>query len=451
MNRLFLKYLLVFWAGVIAVELAIDGTAGFLRYIERVPTLASETTQLRAHVNDIRALLARDELDGARQALEKWRVAGDTPAIFVLAADGRELLGRALSEDDRRFAHAPEANDAPFSQSVTGAGGKRYAIFIHEHEAGRIMYHTRVQIYWYYEFIAALLVGLCVSALLAWYWGAPLSSLAWALKSVAQGRLNTRVMPRMGRRRDELHDLGAAFDSMAQRIELLVNAQRRLLHDVSHELRSPLARLETAVELALRRHGGLVAPELQRITREAQRVNALVSELLVLARLENGIDVSRWGRVDVMELVVAIADDAQFEARAQERDVRLVCEGVFVADVCAEVLYREFENVIRNAVKYTRPGTVVDIHATAGDDLLAVTVADRGPGLGEQEIGAMFEPFRRFEADTGTGGFGLGLAIAKQAMEAHGGTVDAVRNADGGLTFRLELRRSRLGGLSQST
>jgi two-component system OmpR family sensor kinase len=450
-SRLFLKYLLVFWMAVIAVELAMDGTSSFLRYIQKVPTLASETAQLRTRVDSLRMLLEQDKLEQAAQSLQAWRQQSDGPEIFVLDGAGRELLARPLSDNDKHFALAPDMQDAPFSQQVTGRAGQRYAVFIHEQEAGRIMYRTRIQLPWKFELIAALLVGLCFSALLAWYWAAPLRSLQWALSSIAQGRLNTRVSPRMGRRRDELHNLGEEFDRMAQRTELLVNAQRRLLHDVSHELRSPLARLQTAVELAVRQHGGTIGPELNRISREAQRVNALVGELLLLARLENGIDVLQRGRVDVMELVVAIADDAQFEAKAHARDVTLACEGAFVAEVCAELVYRAYENVIRNAVKYTKPGTSVDIHAVAAGDRLVVSVSDRGPGLSDDLLHTIFDPFRRFESDPGIAGFGLGLAIARQAMEAHGGSIAVTRNLHGGLTFTLELRRSALVPMAGST
>ena len=446
MGKLFWKYLFAFWLAVLAVELAIAATSQWLRRVESVPTLADETAQLRERVAKVSTLLAQGDTGGAGRLLRAWRVEQAGAELFVVDELGRELLGRPLAPEDLRFARAPDRQDAPFSQTVDGLRGQGYAVFIKEHVAGRIMYRTRIQLSWRHQFAAALLVGFCFSAIMAWYWAAPLRSLRWALHNVAQGRLNTRVAPQMGRRRDELSSLGAEFDRMAQRIELLVNAQRRLMHDVSHELRSPLARLEASIALALRRQGDTPAPEMERISREAQRLEALVGELLLLARLESGIDTPQRGRVDVMELVLAIADDAQFEARTMERDLSLVWEGTFVADVNAELLYRAFENVMRNAVKYTRAGSAVAVHAQAGEKAMVVTVADQGPGLPDEMLKAIFEPFRRFETDRDIGGFGLGLAIAQHAMQAHGGDVSVERNCAGGLTFTLCLPRHGLPG-----
>lgn len=450
MAKLFWKYLFAFWVAVLAIELAVTLTSSVLRQFGQVPTLAAQTRELRARVDTLTALLRDGRVYDATRTLAQFAGAAAAPEIFVLDARGHELLDRAISADDRQFALAPDSQDAPFSQRVDGPAGARYAVFIHENVAGRIMYRTRIQITRQYEFIAALLVGFCFSAFMAWYWLAPLRSLRWALSNIAEGRLHTRVMPRMGGRRDEFASLGSAFDSMAQRIEQLVHAQRRLLHDVSHELRSPLARLEAAVALAMRRHGDALAPEMGRITREAQRLNGLVSELLLLARLENGIDTVQRGSVDVMELVVAIADDAQFEARAKQRDLQLACDGQFVADVSAEVLYRAFENVIRNAVKYTQPGTTVQVRAHAAGEAMVVAVTDQGPGLPDDALAAIFEPFRRFETDPEVGGFGLGLAIAKHAMELHGGAIVVERGRESGLTFTLTLTRAGLHRTGQA-
>ncbi|ELX13512.1 putative two-component sensor histidine kinase [Janthinobacterium sp. HH01] len=448
MSKLFWKYLLVFWLAVCAVIVAVDGISSLLRWIDQVPTLDSETSALRARVATLATLARTADEDAMRAQLRAWRQDGAESAIRVIDERGHELLDRPLSADDLRFARQPDRNDAPYSQWVGAPGGPRYAVFIPEHVAGRLMYRTRIQIAWKHQLFAALLVGTGFSAFLAWYWAAPLRSLQWALHNVAQGHLDTRVAPRLGGRRDEISRLGAEFDSMAQRIELLVNAQQRLLHDVSHELRSPLARLEATIEVMLLRHGDLLQHDTQRVTHEIRRLNGLVDELLLLARLENGIGALRLGAVDVMELVVAIADDAQFEARAKGRDLHLDFQGSFVAEVDAELLYRAFENVIRNGVKYTAHGTALDVRAAASDDALCIVVADRGPGLSDDELASIFEPFRRFETNPGIGGFGLGLAIAKHAMEAHRGSIAVARNRDAGLTFTLTLRRDLLASLA---
>ena len=443
MGQLFWKYLFAFWLAALAIQFAVDATSRLMRGYQEVPSLNSETEVLRTKVSLCSEFLAKGDVGAVRLLLTKWQTSEDHPEVLVVDASGRELLDRPLAAEDLQFAQKPDRQDAPFSQLVNAPDGQHYSIFVREHEAGRIMYRTRIQLSWKYPFFATIAISFFFSAFLAWYWAAPLRNLRWALHNVAQGNLKTRVMPMLGKRRDEIADLGVEFDSMAQRIELLVNAQRRLLHDVSHELRSPLARLEVAIELAIKRQGDAIAPEMNRITREAQRLNVLVDELLLLARLENGIDTLQLARVDAMELIVAIADDAQFEARAKERDVQLVCDGSFVTEVNAEILYRAFENVIRNAVKYTKIGTVVTINVQTSLEAMVVIVTDHGPGLSDSMLETIFEPFRRFESDRDIDGFGLGLAIAKHALEAHGGNISVVRNNQLGLTFTMLLPRLR--------
>jgi two-component system, OmpR family, sensor kinase len=287
--------------------------------------------------------------------------------------------------------------------------------------------------------IAALVGSLAASVLLAWYFSKPVRNLRWALGAIAEGKLDTRVQPLMGGRRDEIADLGRDFDQMAQKLYQLIESQRRLLHDVSHELRSPLARLQAAVGLA-RQDPAKVAATFDRIEREIARLDKLVGELLTLSRLEAGTGGDAKARVDVIEMVAAIADDARFEARANGRDLNLVASGEFVIDGRPELLHRAFENVLRNAVKFTRAGTTVKVTAEPSlPGRLRVGVCDQGPGVPTNELEAIFEPFHRCAGSAAAGGFGLGLAIARRAIEAHGGTIRAANRAEGGLCIEIVL------------
>jgi two-component system OmpR family sensor kinase len=287
--------------------------------------------------------------------------------------------------------------------------------------------------------VASLAISLLFSAVMAWLASKPLRQLREACHQIAQGKLDTRVMPTLGRHHGEMSELAQDFDSMATQLQQLIGAQRRLLHDVSHELRSPLARLEAAIGLA-RQQPDRCTEMLERIEQESGRVNVLVGELLTLARLEAGSGQIKRERVDLVELITAIADDAQFEAQAAGRDVVLRAGGEFVAEVGAELLYRAFENVIRNAVKYTAAGSVVEVDVGAAADALTVQVADRGPGLPIGALEAVFEPFYRLDADN-AGGFGLGLAIARRALESHGGRIVASPRSGGGLLVSISLPR----------
>lgn len=284
------------------------------------------------------------------------------------------------------------------------------------------------------------IVTLFTSIALAWYFSRPLSHMRWALHRVAEGRFDTRVQPRIGRRRDEIADLAQDFDRMATQLQRLTESRRELLHDISHELRSPLTRLQAAIGL-LRQDRSQTDAMLERIERESERLDALIEQLLTLHLLEAGAPGVREC-VDLVELLQAIAEDADFEARAAGRAVRIDAPGEFVAEVQGELLCRAFENVIRNAVKYTAPGTVVEISARVSDDgkQLRITVEDRGPGVPVDMLNTIFEPFTRVEGSESTRGAGLGLAIAQRAVIAHEGHIAAALREGGGLAIEISLQ-----------
>ena len=241
----------------------------------------------------------------------------------------------------------------------------------------------------------------------------------------------------MGRRRDELAELGADFDRMAQRMQLLVSAQQRLLHDVSHELRSPLARIQAAVGVA-RQQPERTAVMQERVERESTRLDILVGEFLTLARLETEATSPASEPIDMIELLTEVCDDARFEAQASNRDLLFSFSGDYWIQGRGDLLYRAFENVVRNAVKFTYESTVVKVDAQASPTSLIVTVSDHGPGVPQEFHAQMFEPFQRV-GDAGVEGFGLGLTIAKRAIESHGGRIEAQAAEGGGLAIRVSL------------
>ena len=281
-----------------------------------------------------------------------------------------------------------------------------------------------------------LLISTLFASALAWYVSRPIRTLRWALQSVA-GQLDTRVEKLMGRRRDELAELGADFDRMAQRMQLLVGAQQRLLHDVSHELRSPLARIQAAIGVARQQPERSLAM-LDRVERESVRLDALVGELLTLARLEMDGAPTVRDHIDLMQLLDDVCTDARFEAQTANRDLVFSPSGEFWIEGRGDLLYRAFENVVRNAVKFTREGTTVSVDAIARSGGLLVTVSDQGPGVQQDAYAQMFEPFQRI-GDAGVEGFGLGLTIAKRAIESHGGRIEAETAPGGGLAIRMSL------------
>lgn len=287
-----------------------------------------------------------------------------------------------------------------------------------------------------------LIVGTVMSALfsgyLAYYLAWPLAYLRRAMSDVALGRFETRVKPMMGRRRDEIVDLAEDCDRMANQLKLLVEAQQHLLHDISHELRSPLTRMQAAIGLLQQDPARLEMVE--RIDRESVRMDTLIEALLTLARMQGRPESIEREPIDIVELLSVIVEDAQFEAQMKGCRVSLQTCPTFVSRASGELLYRCFENVIRNAVRYSKPNTAVAVLAKANPDAscLTVQITDQGPGVENERLQDIFDPFERGLSEASSG-FGLGLAIASRAVEIHGGTIMARNEPSAGLTVEINL------------
>jgi two-component system sensor histidine kinase CpxA len=280
--------------------------------------------------------------------------------------------------------------------------------------------------------------------LLARHLSSPMRSLRAATRRLADGDLQARVGPPVARRGDEIGELARDFDAMAERLENLVASQKRLLRDVSHELRSPLARLEVALELARQRAGDGAAEPLERIGRESRNLDRMVEQLLSLERLEAGT-AAREDLVDLAEVVHAVVRDARYESEARRCDVALTVEHDSRIRGSAGLIHSAVENVVRNAVAHTAPDSTVAVAVGRrlfhGGQVAEIRVRDHGPGVPEEELDRLFEPFHRVEdaRDRSSGGVGLGLAIAERAVRAHGGEVSAANHPEGGLEVRIVL------------
>ena len=287
--------------------------------------------------------------------------------------------------------------------------------------------------------LAGGLVSLIFAALLALYFSKPIRKLRMAFEAVANGHLDERLAPVMGKRRDELSDLGRDFDSMAQRLQQLMDGQRRVLHDVSHELRSPLARLQAAIGLA-RQQPERIEDSMMRIEREAVRMDSLVSELLTLSRLEVGMAGKLDEHVDLNELVSNVVEDARFEAETSGCRIKFEEQARATILGNAELLFRAVENVVRNAVKYSPVEGMVVIKMQKNDDqTVRICVSDEGPGVPVKDIQSIFEPFFRSEGTKTSDGHGLGLAISHRVLHAHQGSIVANNRETGGLCITITL------------
>jgi len=285
-----------------------------------------------------------------------------------------------------------------------------------------------------------IVAGLGSAALLAWLFSKPIRSLHSAITDAANGNLNVRIADRMGPGNDELKDLGVEFDRMMSRLRTLIVAQRQLLKDVSHEMRSPMARIQAAIGLAHQQPEQ--APALmERIERESVRIDKLLGELLALSRLQAGVDDERNEEIELRELLSDIVDDASFEANANGRFVHVESEIDGVVRGNVELLRRAVENVVRNAIKYSHRGGTVEVGTALGsrDRVAVISVRDSGTGVPESDIANIFDPFFRSTTHARKEGSGLGLAIAKRVVESHGGSIVASNVPGGGLRVNIEL------------
>ncbi len=446
MHRLFWKIFAAFWLSLTVFALVtVLAASHYLDRLRQERESESPRALLLRHVDEGQRIADREGLAGLKTWLRRLDRREAVP-LLLLDGTGEDLLGRPVPERFvraiRRFGERP-SDRRPWSRPlIRMSDGSEYRL-VPDYQSvtlGRVLSRPRVLAL---PLLVAALVGGLVSVLLARYLTAPIERLRRTTEAYAAGDLAQRVGPSLGTRRDEIADLARAFDHMAQRLHDLIASQRQLLRDVSHELRSPLARLQAALGLARQRVDAGDDPSFERMEREAERLNELIGQLLSLARLESGTALGPWEQADLLEVLQSVVADADFEARAIAKRVELTETTPASVRGLPELLHSALENVVRNAVRYTKEGTAVELSlerdpARAG---WLVKVRDHGGGVPEQALPHLFEPFVRVDEarERSTGGYGLGLAIAERAVQLHGGEISARNVADDGLEVAIYL------------
>ena len=288
----------------------------------------------------------------------------------------------------------------------------------------------------------ALLVSASVSLMLARFIVLPVHRLRLAEQKVAAGDLSVRVAHTVGSRTDDIAKLARDFDVMTEKVHSLLQSQQRLMRDVSHELRSPLARLHALLSIARQRAGAEGTEQIDRMEAELQRLDDLIGEILAYARLEAQESIERHP-TDLVDLMQTVVDDASLEAQAAGKDLCVEAPARCLIDLDSGMIHRAVENVVRNALKYTADGTSVDICVEERLRTARIVVDDHGPGVPQGSIDKIFEPFYRAgdSRSTQSGSGGIGLAIAQRIIRLHGGTI-SVRNLEqGGLRVEIVLPR----------
>ena len=443
--RLFLKIFLWY---LVAVAMMFGVMVFVTRTFQTEPAFSRWQRSARNQMAFYTSTAAQIQASGGDEALRTFLARlsenGSIRDVLVLQDDGKVLYGNQdlVPDFEHVISAAREAGETDIEVNGTDpalgatampfADGRRAMLAI-RWEPPRTPSFFFDSWAGYMRLVGLLVTAAIVCFALSWYLSWPLGKLREATRKLAGGDLSSRVARRLRRRRDEFADLAKDFDNMAARIESLIDSQQVLTRDISHELRSPLARMNVALELAKKKASPESAPLLDRIENESNRLNEMISRILTLSRLESGGEDFAKNRLDLGELVREIAADADFEASGKGKSV--TAEEI---DDCKingneNLLRSAIDNVVRNAVRYTADKTQVDVSLKRNNGHAVLKVRDHGGGVPQSELENLFRPFYRVgEArERKTGGTGLGLAIAQRAVAVHGGTIKAENISDG--------------------
>ena len=450
-RSLYLKIFIWFWVAMIIINVA---TFAIFALTRPTPIRRSwrDLTQVGPNAQRAAEIYEQSGAGALTTVLQSTEKASGVSATFF-DESGKELSGRTpLPGTQELLTRAAESREIEFNfagrdtlvaRPIVSSKGQRYTYVAH---IPRPTFQSGLQPL-FFRLLVILVIGGIFCFWLARYLTTPLLKLRTTTNELAEGNLGARVADKLTKRRDEIGQLGRDFNGMAERLESMVKAQQRLLGDISHELRSPLARLGVALGLARQRSGAEANGALDRIERESDSLNEMISQLLTLTRLESGTDGRKRAEVDLAALVRDVAEDADFEARSVNRSVQVVWTERCTINGVEELLRSAVENVVRNAVRFTPEGTAVEVALQrqngAGDQFAVISVRDRGKGVPDDALERIFRPFYRAEdardRQSG-GGTGLGLAITERAVRMHGGSVAATNAKDGGLSVEMRLK-----------
>jgi two-component system sensor histidine kinase CpxA len=323
---------------------------------------------------------------------------------------------------------------------ITSATGKKYVII--NQIPSKMTRHPGFLIN---RLLETMFIFLLVTALfcfaLSRYMVKPITELKEASKRFAGGNLGARAGNGAEKRNDEIGDLAVDFNDMADKIESMIRSQRRLFGDISHELRSPLARLQVTVELLQNKLNDSEKPMLARIEKEIKRMNSLIEEVLNFSRLDSGSYEGEKINIALAELLNKICQDADFEGKSKNCRVILEIHDQPQIMAIPVLIERAIENILRNALKYSPENSIITVSLQKNADAALIRISDQGPGVPEAEIPKLFAPFYRCQEDRDrkTGGTGLGLAIAHRAIRLHQGQIILKNKAEGGLLAEVSI------------
>lgn len=463
MGRLFWKFFLFFFLAQLTTALGVSAFVLF-NITNQTPSI-DQSPISQALIDAAQSTMELGGMPATKQLLEQWESQRLAHRVYVVDGNAQDVLHRKV--DAAWVDVARDSIKSGVQESVaqvTLSNQQSYLMFVVStrparpraglpppgppHESPPEIKRTE-RLHPFFRMLAkfpvkGLIIGTLASAIfaaiLAWYFSKPINTLRLAFERAASGDLNTTVADKMGARKDELSDLGRHFDHMASRLGALLQGQTRLLHHVSHELRSPLARMHMALGLAMQ------TPEkaensLARIELEATRMDKMIGELLELSRFESGMVELKREPFILNELLDMIVEDAAFEASHKRIRIALNAQQAVQISGQQDLMHRAIENVVRNAVKYAPSDSIVNVDCIieSASKQMQLTIIDQGSGVLDTELEDIFKPFVRGHSGSQVVGHGVGLAITKQVIEAHGGKVWAANIKPHGFSVTITL------------
>lgn len=443
MRTLFLRIFLSFWAAMLLVLLT-NAAVAWYRFSQVKSLDVDDVTReaaLRLHAEGV---------DGLRAWIREVQDAHFGRTVYVVDGAGVDVVGRTLPRRlmgyVRRLERAGlmsneasrdrEPNPLLLTPQFFDGDGNVYTILMTSTAPWEVLRAPDVRAV---LFAFALVISGLVCWWLAYYVSKPVERLQASVRSLAAGNLDSRVGKEFSRRRDELGVLARDFDAMADHVRTLIASKEALLRALSHELRSPLARMRVALSLA--RRGSDVMRQFDRMELEAERLDVIIGQMLQLSHLREMKPNLVRRPIDLTALLTEVVEDARLEADAANRDVAWTPASGVQVDGDYDLMRSAIENVLRNAVRFTADGTAVEVTTRRDDGRVRILIEDRGPGVPPGELQKIFEPFHRVaeSRDRDSGGTGLGLAITARIVQLHGGAVRARNRDGGGLSVEIEL------------
>ena len=436
--RLFWKVFAVLWLATLLV-----GGSGFLisRALQQDWLLLQFHPQLRDFSQELVGTYEQQGPDAAQNWLEQQQQEHRLRAE-LFDSQGVRLIQGTLPTLPRREADSPRSSEqrprhGRLFQLAWDSEQTSYQLLLHI-PGLELFRWQRTPFAMISNITMAMLLLALISLLLSRYLTAPLQKLGLAAEELAKGRFDASALGRIGRRRDEIGQLSQRFQSMADQVQSLLNSQTQLMRDISHELRSPLARLR--IGLALGEKQGMAAddPLWERLDRECSRLDSLIGDILTLSRLDaRDIPASSF---DLDKLVADAVEDARFMADSQHLSIQgsTHCQ----LHGWSDQLYSALDNLLRNALRFSPEDGEIRISLSAQTKGCQVEITDQGPGVPADWLPRLGEPFARVPGQPADSGHGLGLAIARRAVARHGGSLTFSQAENGGLRACIQLPKT---------